>query len=245
MGNWDNYPQNDEVHWPSDEKILGILGVAPLATIDFLQRCYARTVKKDWEHIRILVDSNPKIPSRGRCLELGETSPVPFMRAGIDNLAKNGAQVVAVPCNTAHIFYESYAQGCSVFLPNIITVTADACVQQKCRRALVLASRNVIEHNLYGDALSKRGIEGLSPDEAGQKIVSQAITTVKQIGYDNAMAHKLRAMIESYHTDAVILGCTELPILVDSVNSMKKIVDSTQELANRCLELCGIKVSLL
>src|SRR4051812_28423752 len=99
-------PRSENVWWPDDERVLGVLGVAPAATADFFVKLTSLThARKDWEHVRVLIDSNPKIPSRGRHLELGETDPSPYLREGIEALLAQGAALVALPCNTAHILY--------------------------------------------------------------------------------------------------------------------------------------------
>ncbi len=82
------YPMNDVYRWDPAEGVIGVLGVAPAATADFFRRITALIpARKDWEHVRVIIDSNPKLPSRGRHLELGETDPSPYLREGIRGLA--------------------------------------------------------------------------------------------------------------------------------------------------------------
>ncbi len=95
--NWDAYPMNEVVHWPRSEKILGVVGVAPAATLDFYQKLSERKVEKDWQHLRVIIDVNPKIPSRGRHFDLGETDPVPFFQKSIASLEFQGADIVVIP----------------------------------------------------------------------------------------------------------------------------------------------------
>ena len=90
------------------EKVVGILGgMGPFATVDFYKQILLAThAKKDWEHLRILIDSNVKIPSRTRAILYGEESPAPAMVKSINNLTRIGADFVVVPCNSAHYFYK-------------------------------------------------------------------------------------------------------------------------------------------
>ena len=102
---------NNKPYWERQELIIGILGLAPYATIDFLKKLADATpAKKDWEHIRLLIDMNTKIPSRGRALELGEEDPTPYMKKAIRDLHKNGADFIVIPCNTAHFFYDKVTE---------------------------------------------------------------------------------------------------------------------------------------
>lgn len=245
-GNWDAYPMSKAVNWPQDEKIIGVLGVAPLATADFFQKLCAIRVEKDWQHPRVIIDSNPKIPSRGRHLELGETDPVPYIREGIMNLVGQGAQIIALPCNTAHILRDKYARGFDVPIPDMIAITADACALAGMRKPMVLASRLVIENGLYQRALKQRGMEAIIPDSAGQRVVGECIEAVKQHGYDADLARELHAIATASTADGIILGCTELPILFagNKQRADVPIIDSARCLARHCLEFAGIGASV-
>ena len=230
---------NAEVHWPLTQKIIGILGVAPLATADMMRRLAQRTVRKDWEHPRVIVDSNPKIPSRGRYLELGETDPVPFLRDGINDLAKAGADIVVVPCNTAHILYERFTRGVDVYVPSIIEVTADACEKAAAgKTVLPLASRGVVRHGLYQAALDKRGIRYAPCSD--QDFISSCIEAVKEGNCIETWTDRFNAYIERMAAKGiktVITGCTELSCLADEERMNKAgvdLIDSNQALADHC-----------
>jgi aspartate racemase len=234
---------NESVHWPEDEKILGVLGVAPLATLDFCRRLYDRPVRKDWEHLRVIMDCNPKIPSRGRFFELGETDPVPFIRKGIADLARRGTAVVAIPCNTAHILYERYSVDANVHLPNIIDITARGASALTAasggENVIVLASRHVMAHGLYATAMSRYGLRQVEVESADQELVSQSIEAVKQNGGDEHMRNALLRMLENYsEANVVILGCTELSVLLGKAQCQKLIMDSNKELADYCYAYC-------
>ena len=247
MGNWDAYPQSEAVHWPSNEKIIGVLGVAPLATADFFQRLCSRPTYKDWEHPRVIIDSNPKIPSRGRCLELGETDPVPYIKSGIAALANCGAEIIALPCNTAHIFYDRYTCDSHVYIPNMIDVVSEYCSHththtQKC---LILASKSTVLYGLYQKKLKNFAIESIVPDMHHQDCVSSWIESVKQYRCCDDAAHEMLNLILSSNADSVILGCTELSLLYKRYEAevsyalnkrTVSIIDSNQVLADHCLK---------
>lgn len=180
MGDWHDYPMNASVNWPQDEKVIGVLWLAPLATVDFYQKLCSIKVNKDWQYPRVIIDSNPKIPSRGRYLELGETDPVPFIKNGIANLSAQGAEIIAIPCNTAHILYSEYAKGSPVPLPNIIDITAKVCINVQAKKILILASKLTIQHRLYQNIFQNYGIDIIIPDREEQDIVSNAIEEIKK-----------------------------------------------------------------
>ena len=235
------YPMNETYRWDPAEGIIGVLGVAPAATADFYNKLITLTpAQKDWEHVRVLIDSNPKLPSRGRHLELGETDPSPYLRMGIEELFTRGACVVAVPCNTAHILYARYATGLEASVPNMVQLAVSALVD-RCERlphkVAVLGSRKTLEHGLYQRELMVHGA-GLIDMGPWQSEITALIEHVKQGGDSAAGAIRLKAAMASAvvaGADAFMIACTELSLLVDPADSELPVIDASLELARCCL----------
>ena len=85
-------------------RIIGILGgMGPEATLD-LFRCIIdlTPARRDQDHIRVLIYSNPKIPDRTKAIVAGDESPVPQLVDSALLLEKSGAGIIAMPCNAAH-----------------------------------------------------------------------------------------------------------------------------------------------
>lgn len=244
MTDWSLYPMNDAVRWPLTQPVLGILGLAPMATVDFYQRFSARQVKKDWDHPRVLIDSNPKIPSRGRFFDLGETDPVPYIRKGIEGLIEAGADIVAIPCNTAHILYDKYAADLGGKVPNIIELTSlatsDFLKQNKHKKALVCASSSVIKSEMYDRQLDRLHIETCNVKD--QNLITECIESIKQNKetelYGKKFAEYLNKTAKQDDIGAVIMGCTELSVIIHKriaqINDFIHVVDSNQALADYC-----------
>jgi aspartate racemase len=234
------YPMNEMVKWDPNEGIIGVLGLAPVATADFYTKLTALTpARKDWEHVRVIIHSNPKIPSRGRHLELGETDPSPYILRGILELAEQGACIVAIPCNTAHIFYEGYAAYAPVPVPNIIDVTV-AALQERVgrlppRNTLVLCSRQTYVHGLYHSRLNP--LKGSVIEIANNlSAISNIIESVKQGRPLDESRQMLRNLIHHYpQAQAIILGCTELSPLISQDEIRIPLVDSNSAMAAHCL----------
>lgn len=230
-------PMSADVCWNADEKIIGVVGVAPAATADFYAKLIALTpVKKDWEHVQVIIDSNPKIPSRGRYLELGETDPVPFIRHSIEKLSQMGASIIALPCNTAHILYDRYASDATLQIPNMVAVTVDHALHARPKTAAVFASRLTQQYRLYDDFFERKGVITLNTARHQQNI-SLLIEKVKQGESLPMLQEIMKAILSDYAADVFILGCTELSLLVgDSFNGVP-IIDSNKALAIACLSL--------
>jgi aspartate racemase len=211
-------PPGGEVDWPRGEGTLGVVGVAPWATIDFLKAFYARwSATKDWHYPRVLTDINTKLPSRGRHLELGETDPSPFIAQSIAELAAQGATVVVVPCNTAHLLYERWSAGSAVPLPHIVRETAQALAGDGAQRVAALTSASLRRHGLYERCFGECGLQPVDIGDAAAEIVVAAIDAVKRTGViDPKLRQSLQALLHALVRDGVqgvALGCTELASL--------------------------------
>ncbi|CAJ1773180.1 TPA: aspartate/glutamate racemase family protein [Aeromonas hydrophila] len=240
-------PNEPLASWPCDEGVIGVVGVAPWATIDFLQSLYSLVVAdKDWDYPRVISDINTKIPSRGRYLELGERSPVPFIKATIKELTAIGATVVIVPCNTAHILYHEWSSNSQVIIPNIIQETVQDMLQQSAKRVSVLASAAVDKYDLYHKPLVEAGLSVIRLSELQQSLVSAAISDVKVNGtLSEDMVDKIDSLLRDLSrqgAEGIILGCTELKCITSRCYLHNLVVsESNMALAKAALRLVNIK----
>lgn len=109
-----------------NESVIGILGgLGPSATCSLFQKViHATSVEKDQDHFRVLIDSNPKIPDRTAAILYGGESPVPMMVQTAQNLERAGANILLIPCMTAHYFYDQLISGVHVPFVNAFDVLA-------------------------------------------------------------------------------------------------------------------------
>src|SRR5690606_12563971 len=94
------------------DKIVGIIGgMGPEARVDLMRRIINATpVEDDADHIRMLVDNNPKVPARIKAISDGTgESPAPCLIEMAQGLERQGADFLVIPCNTAHHYYEEVA----------------------------------------------------------------------------------------------------------------------------------------
>lgn len=227
-------------YWDDNEMVLGVLGLAPYATLDFMQKLYdAVPAQKDWEYPRVLLDINTKIPSRGRAYELGEEDPSPYIRDGIIKLHKQGAGCVAIPCNTAHYFYDRFTQDVDVVVPNMIAMTVDRILaaQTRPKNVGILGSITTTRAGLYDAFLSANGMGTVYVFDS-QHIVSEVIEHVKNGHTGEETKQKLMRVIDQlveHGAEAVVLGCTELSVLVHQDDISVPLFDSNEILATECL----------
>jgi aspartate racemase len=208
-------PRGGQVDWPEDEGVIGIVGVAPWATLEFCKTLYAQIrASKDWHYPRVIADINAKIPSRGRHFQLGEEDPSPFIAATIAELHAQGATVIVVPCNTAHVLYQAWAKDAPVPIPHIVEETVDLAAEAGARRVCALTSSSLASFDLYGRMAEERGLQCRRLDAYEQGLVSAMIEEVKQ---DGRLSEASLVQIDAFvarlrveEVDACLLGCTEL-----------------------------------
>lgn len=226
------------------EKIVGILGgMGPFATVDFLKQIFQLTdAKKDWDHLRILIDNNPKIPSRTRAVFNKGKNPGPDIVESINNLAKVGADFVAVPCNSAHYFYSHVSSRIKIPWLNMIEIVSKGLLRNKKNKPLILGGLVTINKKLYSKYLDG----AVYPTNSQTKTVIDAIEEIKITSNLKAKnIIRILNIIQSWRSsiDCVLLACSELPIVFKN-KTVKGIavVNANLEYAKEIIERSGAKV---
>lgn len=221
-------------------QLAGIVGgMGPLATIELMRLVMEETPATcDQEHIPLLVYSNPQIPDRTKAI-LGEgPSPVKALVEAAQLLERAGVTFLAFPCNTAHYFLPEVEVRVSVPIIDMIEETAIEVEKAGLSNIGILATDGTIKTGIYQKALKRRGIESEIPDEKRQLAVMEAIYGVKA-GYDLKDAERILEPVLIYmseRVDAVIAGCTELPMLLRGPAHGLVVIDSLRVLARRIVE---------
>lgn len=226
---------------------LGILGgMGPLATADFFKKVIQMTdARIDQDHIRILMDDNPQIPDRSAyILGSGEDPSREMIRSAL-RLEFMGADFIAMPCNTAHKFHGKIQSFLNVPILNMIELTADHLKKNygKQNKALLLATEGTYNAGLYNFALNARGIELLIPSEAGKKALMNWIYKMKKSGdIPSKTVFSDFILQETKGEDMpIILGCTELPLIVEGLKMSGDYIDTTTVLARACVEYAKMR----
>ncbi|MCU0689849.1 MAG: amino acid racemase [Polyangiaceae bacterium] len=234
-------PAAGEQYWPESEGALGVVGVAPWATLAFCQVLY-RLVRasKDWHYPRVLLDINTKIPSRGRHLQLGEADPSPAIAETIAELAAQGATVAVVPCNTAHILYERWSRGAPIPVLHIIEETVRLALARGAVHVVPLVSHCLAQSRIYEQQAVMRGLRCATLAAEDQRTIGEIIEVVKNTASINDSGeHAMRALLERMRArgvDTVIAGCTELSGLQPVCDRVGlRLVDSNVALSHAAL----------
>lgn len=220
------------------KKTIGILGgMGPEATCDlFLKIIKSTPARKDQDHIRVIIDSNPEIPDRTAYILGKGTDPRPYLIATAKNVEKAGASFIAIPCNTAHYFYDDIRSAVSIPVLHIMKEVARS-VKGKVKKAGLLASTGTVKTGLYERALNEVGIEMIVPEGRDQDKVMEAIYLVKAGKLEEAKAIVLEQgkLLVSQGVEVVIAGCTEIPLILRDGDLPVAVIDATKILAEACV----------
>ena len=222
---------------------LGILGgLGPMSGIRFCELITAHTrADRDQEHLNLLLSSRATTPDRtdfilGRSAE----NPVPVMIEEVNKLIGAGADLIAIPCNTAHHFYDEIAAAASVPVINIIDRTAEFCRFRGLTRVGVLATEGTAASGAYKAVLEQEGMEYMTCSAEDQAIISHVIyeKIKKGLPPDITAFEQVADRLRKAGAEAVILGCTELSLL-KHYNPSSDYIDSLEVLACAAIRLCG------
>lgn len=232
---------------------LGIVGgVGPAATVDFMAKIVRGThARRDQDHIRMIVEHNPQIPDRTENLIGGGIDPTIPLYSACKKLEQAGAQAIAIPCNTAHAFIERIQPHLAVPILNMLELTANHLVRHHpfLTNIGLLATTGTVQSGIYREVLARAGLHCLVPEQPFQEMVMEVIYGPDGVkaGFDRAGCRKkLCSVVEHLRSlggEAIILGCTELPLVLTATGDSATapgnlpILDPTEILADKCVEL--------
>ncbi|MBE2257318.1 MAG: aspartate/glutamate racemase family protein [Rhodobacteraceae bacterium] len=236
---------------PVREFKLGVVGgVGPAATVDFMQKVVRLTgAARDQDHIKMMVEQNPQIPDRTANLIGSGADPTISMLATCKQLEAGGANAVAIPCNTAHAFVDRIQPYLGIPIVNMLSEVVQHIGTQMpgVSRVGLLATSGTVASGVYHQVAEAAGLKLLVPDEAVQDLIMQAIYGERGVkaGFTSGLcsAHLATAIgnLVKQGAEAIILGCTELPLIAIDADIRQSIplLDPTEILAARCVALAS------
>ena len=228
----------------SQKKLLGILGgLGPMSSVYFYEMLTSHTkAERDQEHLNIIISSRADVPDRTDFITgRSEINPLPHMAREVKRLADSGAELIAIPCNTAHYFYRGVAEASAVPILNIIKETADLCSFLGLLKVGVIATEGTVSSGAYRDELAARSIDYATCSEDDQRIVNDIIYGSIKQGKEPDIDEFLRIAdsLTSHGCERIILGCTELSLLKRSCRLGIRFIDPLEVLSVRAICECG------
>ncbi len=225
-------------------KTLGILGgLGPMATVYFYKMITQHTMAKcDQDHINIVISSHATTPDRTAfILEKSNENPLPVMIEEANKLVAYGADVIALPCNTAHYFYDELSRAIKVPIINIISETVLYCAERGMKKIGILATEGTVKSGSYNKICKDFEIKPIYPCENSQNIVNDIIyKEIKQgKNIDSKRFAQVISELKNQGCETIVLGCTELSLIKESENLNDYFTDSLEVLAQSTIKKCG------
>ena len=230
----------------SEPFLLGVLGgMGPLATLDFQRRLLeATSAQSDQQQLPSVVWNVPQIADRQKALAGTGPSPLPQLIHGIRVLNQAGASHIAIPCNTAHHWYDALSEVSDAPILHIVDATLAALdnAAETPQRVGIIATKGTLDAGWYQQKLAAQGVEVIEPTatEVAQWFVPGcyavkrgALTEGGELLVQQALALFARG------AQKLILACTEVPVALQAVNApfQHLTFDPAQALAERCSQL--------
>ena len=221
------------------EKVAGIIGgMGPEATVDFMRRVIAKTpAQDDKDHLHLLVDNNPKIPSRIAAIieETGE-DPAPMLCKMAKGLEAQGADFLVIPCNTAHYYLEKIARSVRIPVLDMVELSAKKLLaaDPRPRRVGMLASPAVRMVGLYDKRFGQAGLVPVYPDRQHESELLAIIKAVKagQLNSEHRRSYAgIASSIGESGADAFMIACTELSVIGPPDGIAAPVLDTLDVLA--------------
>lgn len=151
----------------------------------------------------------------------------------LKNLSAAGAEFAAIGANTAHIVFDEVNSRSPVPLVSLVEATCQYAQAKGCKKVVVLGTAFTMSSGLYTDALAKFGIDAFVPDKEQQQVIHNIIFPNLQAGIvlqeeKEAMLRIASQMIKATDADALVLGCTELPLIIKEGDLDTLLLDTTQ-----------------
>ncbi len=163
-----------------------------------------------------------------------------FLAEGVQMVADAGADFYVCPDNTAHIVLEQIADDLPLPGLHIADVVCDELTEHGSKHVALLGTRWTMTGPVYEAALKKRGLERIIPDDRMRELLNTAIFDELCLGvFKPSTTDLFISAIEELKcrgADSVILGCTEIPLIVTPANSPLPVFDSTRLLARYAVQ---------
>lgn len=154
-----------------------------------------------------------------------------YLLEGIRNLAAAGAEVGALACNTGHLVFDALQAASPIPLVSIVEVTCAEAVRRGYKKIGLMGTSATMETDFFKAPFRKAGIEVITPNPEERAFIADRILNELEMGIisDQTAAHILKIMermAEEQKIEAIVLGCTELPLLFEGRTTPVPLLDT-------------------
>ncbi len=237
------------------EKVIGVLGgMGPEATLDCFDKIIKNTpAEKDQDHLRVLIDCNPKVPDRTAAICENGESPVPIMLDGARSLTQAGADFIIIPCVSAHFFLDDLRGQIDIPILSIFDAVTEAVDKDNLTIRVVglLATTGTVQGGLFQKRMKQNQIATITPVESDQEKVMSCIYNIKASqSHDHRKKAKMELLevannLTKQGAQGIIAGCTEVPLALGPEDLQVPFFDPLLILARAAIMEAGRKPRIL
>lgn len=218
------------------DRVVGILGGKGPEATDLLFQLIIRNtpVRVEEEHLRIIIDNNPKIPKPSLGITGEGENPIPALVNTAKNLEKAGADFIIIACNSAHYYIEDIQKAIEIPILSIIEETVAYVQNLSHKKVGILASTGLIKSDLYQSAFKKAGIFVLCPSDGEQDELMEGIINFKDSGSGRTLKDAADKICRGYiekGAEALVIACTDIPVVLNIKEFTVPCYDSLEILA--------------
>jgi aspartate racemase len=220
--------------------VVGVLGgMGPLATIDFMHKVLAATdAQRDQDHVPLIVASIPQVPDRGTAFRGEGPSPLPAMVAIGARLRDAGAGLLVMPCNTAHVWYDALQAALGMPMLHLVDAAVDAATDSFGNDTTLglLCTETTLAAGLYTKRAPRIRWAVPTPAEM-RELVMPGIAAVKagRLQQGSTLLGTAARALAGRGARGLVLGCTEVPLVLGPDNAPLPVIDATAALARRAV----------
>lgn len=231
------------------KKIIGVLGgMGPESTAIFyhavIQQCqkqYGAQYDQDYPEIFIY---NLPIPDVVEGLKQPEQT-LEMLVTGARKIESIGVDFMVMPCNTAHYFYPGMSKSISIPFICIFLATAKKIKSEGFKKVGFLATETTIKYKSFDKDFEKNGIDLVFPTKEDQNKLTHIILNIlagKKLEEDRDVMKRIIENLKKEGVEAIVLACTDLPILLKQEDVSIKLFDTVEILAEATVEYTTNKI---
>jgi aspartate racemase len=224
-------------------KIIGILGgMGPESTAIFyhalIQQCqkqYGAQYDQDYPEIFIY---NLPIPDVVEGLEKPDETLAQLVK-GAQKIDTIGVNFMVMPCNTTHYFYPGMAKSISIPFICIFLATAKKIKAKGYKKVGFLATETTVKYKSYDKDFEKNNVELILPDQSDQESLTKIIMNIlagQKLDSDKELMKQIIERLKAKGAEAIVLACTDLPILLKQADLDVEVFDTVEILAEATVQ---------
>jgi aspartate racemase len=227
-------------------KKVGIIGgIGPASTLDYYSGIISgvRAKTNDDIYPEIVINSINMTEMLSAVQNESWEMLAGVLLSAIENLAGAGAEFAAIASNTPHIVFHAVQAESPLPLISIVDATCQYALLKGCKKVLVVGTLFTMRSGFYTQAFQKYGISAVVPSEEKQEIIHGLFFPNLENGIvipedKQKMLAIIKALVSEHQVDAVVLGCTELPLMIEHDDLDMMVLNTTQIHIDAIVKAC-------